>query len=106
MVKLNRTLLAITIVCVSYLLSAYGDEKTSTPQLKAKQTHYDLGIELIRKGNTNEAIAAFKEAIKLDPLYTEAHRKYIDLMERQGKEAEILEEYKGYVIRDRHTRST
>ena len=51
MEKLNRTLLAITIVCVSYLLSAYGDEKTSTPQLKSKKAHYDLGIELIRKGN-------------------------------------------------------
>ena len=69
MVKLNRTLLAITIVCVSYLLSAYGDEKTSTPQLKAKQTHYDLGIELIRKGNTNEAITEVREAIQLNPLH-------------------------------------
>ena len=69
MVKLNRTLLAITIVCVSYLLSAYGDEKTSTPQLKAKQTHYDLGIELIRKGKTNEAITEVREAIQLNPLH-------------------------------------
>jgi len=103
MVKLDRTrhllAIAISISCFSYFLSAYGDEKISTPELTAEQSHqaaevhYNLGIESKQK-DINAAIAKFREAIQLDPFYTEAHREYIDLMEKQGKKAEILEEYK------------
>ena len=60
MVKLNRTLLAITVICIAYILSAYGDEKTSTPQLKAKQRPHLLidftdtqQLKDVDKGNRN-----------------------------------------------------
>ena len=88
MVKLNRTrhFITISIVCIAYLFSACDSKQN------ADEAHYNLGVKLIRKGNTNEAIAEFRKAIQLYSSYTEAHLKYIDLMERQGKKTEILDD--------------
>ena len=97
-----KHLLAIFLIGVSCFLFGYGGKEISLPQEPATQTaetaeaHYNLGLALENK-DKEKAIAEFKKAIQLNPFYTEAHRKYMDLMREQGKKAEILEEYQAKV---------
>lgn len=64
---------------------------------KEEVKHYNQGVALKEQGKPDKAIAQFKETIQLNPLYTEAHKEYMDIMLQQGKKAEILEEYQAKV---------
>jgi cytochrome c-type biogenesis protein CcmH/NrfG len=49
-------------------------------------THVDFGVALAAGGRLDEAIAQFKEAIRLDPAHRKAH-ELIELALRQRREA-------------------
>ncbi|MCH8290433.1 tetratricopeptide repeat protein [Candidatus Poribacteria bacterium] len=61
------------------------------------QTHFEQGQACQKQNKLNEAIAEFKEAIQLNPFYTEAHREYMNLMIAQGKKTKILAEYQATI---------
>ncbi|HXI39578.1 MAG TPA: FG-GAP-like repeat-containing protein, partial [Bryobacteraceae bacterium] len=49
------------------------------------QQRFDSGLALARQGKNPQAIAAFRDAVKLDPDLTEAHFSLGVLLARQGK---------------------
>jgi len=57
--------------------------------------HFQLG-RLIRdsEGNPDDAIAAFRRVLRLDPERTEAHYEIGVTLERSGRKADALEEYR------------
>ena len=52
-----------------------------------------LGILKLNKGETAEAEALFREALRLDPAYGGAHNNLGNLLARQGKGAEAVAHY-------------
>jgi tetratricopeptide (TPR) repeat protein len=61
------------------------------------RSYYDRGRELALRDRPADALLEFKEAIKLEPEFVEAHQEYIDLMLTLGKQAEIQAEYKEFL---------
>jgi len=55
--------------------------------------HYDLGEALRLKGRTEEAVAQYGEALKIDPGFPEAHNNLGTVFLQQGKTAEAIAEY-------------
>jgi Tfp pilus assembly protein PilF len=49
------------------------------------QTHYDLGIVLGRKGQIDEAISQYQEAIRLKPDYSSAHNNLGIALDKKGQ---------------------
>ncbi len=56
--------------------------------------HYLLALALAEKWEVERAIESFRKAIELDPSYEAAHKDYIDLMRKRGRDAEVRSEYK------------
>jgi tetratricopeptide (TPR) repeat protein len=59
------------------------------------RVHYLLALALAEKWETEQAVESFRKAIELDPSYEAAHEGYIELMEDQGRGAEVRAEYEG-----------
>jgi serine/threonine-protein kinase len=53
-------------------------------------SHYNLGTLLNDKGQVDEAIACYRQALALDPEYAEAHCNLGSALARQGRFAESL----------------
>ena len=51
------------------------------------QAHYNLGIALDASGDVREAIAAYREAIRLKPDYAEAHYNLGNALREPGERA-------------------
>ena len=49
------------------------------------ETHYNLGIVLLRQENIGGAIGHFSEALKIKPDYAEAHSDLGIALSRQGR---------------------
>ena len=80
------TMIQILVTCMFLLSCAKEDVK-----------HYNQGLLYHEQGKLDEAIAQFKAAIQLNPLYTEAHNKYMDIMLEKGKNSDIIAEYQAKV---------
>ena len=52
--------------------------------------HYNLGVLLINRGSTAEAIAEFTDALKYNPDQANAHYNLANCLERQGKYAAAM----------------
>ena len=62
------------------------------PRAAAQITHV-LGIALDMQGRHEETIAAFRQAIALDPLHAAAHQELNALLYRLGRDGEFLASY-------------
>jgi tetratricopeptide (TPR) repeat protein len=54
------------------------------------RVYYNLGIYLDKQGNTQEAIAAYREAIRLGPQLRYAYYNLGNILEKQGKLEEAI----------------
>ena len=83
----------------SYFLSK---EKKATfkknwdSRLKAEsaEVHYNLGIAVMNKGNTSEAISHYKKAIELNPDLAQAHNNLGSALIHKGNTSEAIVHYK------------
>jgi tetratricopeptide (TPR) repeat protein len=57
------------------------------------RTHYNLGLALQQKGDHAAAIAAYRQAIALDPGLAEAHDRMGDLLRQRGKNVDAAAAY-------------
>jgi tetratricopeptide (TPR) repeat protein len=73
--------------------SAVGGDGLAAARSQARQ-YVDKGRELYRSDQDSEAVAAFQQAIKLDPDLAEAHFRLALSYEALDKEAEAETEYK------------
>jgi tetratricopeptide (TPR) repeat protein len=67
------------------------DEKTNR-QLAVG--HYNRGLNLVRRGQWDEAIACFKKAVELDPKYASAHDELGYALSQKGQWDEAIACYK------------
>jgi len=56
--------------------------------------HFYLGAALARKGDADGAIAGFREALRLNPSYANAHNSLGVALEYKGDRQGALEEYR------------
>lgn len=57
-------------------------------------THYNLGNIYMKTGRNNEAIAAFRRALKVDPEMPQAHNNLANVLFRAGRLVEAIEHYR------------
>jgi tetratricopeptide (TPR) repeat protein len=80
--------------------SKYGDLETFYSSILAGNpaswlAHDNLGVVLMRRGQVAEAVAHYREAIRLNPDYPEAYNNYGNVLAKTGRWAEAGEEYAG-----------
>lgn len=80
-----------TMIMISTGL-AYG-YKLSTESSQAKRL-YEKGMQLVEEEQFEPAIGLFKQAAGIDPLFMQAHFRYIDVSRSIGRSAEVIEEYR------------
>ncbi len=68
--------------------SRFGSIRESAP------TQYNLGFALSARGRRDEAIAAFEEALRIDPDYAQAHNNLGALLQLVGQQDAALEHYR------------
>ena len=94
-----KYLLAIFLIGVSCFLFGCGGKEISLPQEPATQTaetaeaHYNLGLAYHYQGKLDEAVAAYKAAIRIDPNYALTHYNLGVAYSEQGKLEEAIAEY-------------
>ena len=98
MVRYRRSKLRLflTVISLGVLLNVQIDSiETSSAQKTTDATAYNAsGLELIKGGKAEEAIASFKQAIKLKPDFAEAHKNLGDLYFQLGEYKKAADEYK------------
>ncbi|HDN79272.1 MAG TPA: tetratricopeptide repeat protein [Chloroflexi bacterium] len=67
---------------------------TPTPQAPSAEDHIEKGIEYARQGKLDEAVAEFKEAIRLEPDNAKAHYNLGLVYDKQGQFDQAIAEYK------------
>ncbi len=55
--------------------------------------HTVLGTELLRRGEVDEAVHHYREAVRIDPGYARAHHNLAVALARQGRTEEALEQH-------------
>ena len=63
-------------------------------RIKPAVAYYSLGNALFRTGRASEAIEQYKEALRIDPDYAEAHNNLGSTLFQTGRTSEAIEEYK------------
>lgn len=75
------------------VLDAEGAVRAVTEQPDAADNHYRLGLALKEQGDTQGALAAFKQALALDSAHGESHAMAGLLLQEQKRLAEALVHY-------------
>jgi Flp pilus assembly protein TadD len=57
-----------------------------------KEAHLNLGNTLFRQGRLEEAVAEYREALRIDPDYAGAHYNLGQALSRLGRESEAAAE--------------
>lgn len=73
------------------LETLYGKAKRIDPQNPLVYNHY--GVVMIRQGKFDVAVTALRKAIELRPDYAEPHKWLGEVLERQKRPAEAIEQY-------------
>jgi tetratricopeptide (TPR) repeat protein len=60
-----------------------ADDNTAKPSGESPEEHFNQGVTEARRGNLNKALAHFREAVKKDPNYAEAHNGLGNVLARQ-----------------------
>ncbi len=90
-----KFLSGLLVFCL--LLGLCGCAKKSGKEGPSWQEKYDLGVRYLSKGNYQEAILAFTDAIKIDPKQTKAYQSLADAYEKSGDSKQAAETLqKGY----------
>jgi Flp pilus assembly protein TadD len=88
---------AVSCMQVSNLIhdisSAQGGKPISEWNLTSEEKLYALGLDLYRKGEYNQSIYYFEEAIKLDPNYADAWYKKGNDLSNLGRYYDALQAY-------------
>jgi tetratricopeptide (TPR) repeat protein len=94
-----------SVVCVAVLLvfgvlvwkqsTIYGDAETLYRDIISKNpnawmAHYNLGVLLVNRGRTDEVMAHFSEALRLQPDDADAHYNLGVALEKQGRLQEAM----------------
>jgi tetratricopeptide (TPR) repeat protein len=94
-----------SVVCVAVLLvfgvlvwkqsTIYGDAETLYRDIISKNpnawmAHYNLGVLLVNRGRTDEVMAHFSEALRLQPDDADAHYNLGVALEKQGRLEEAM----------------
>src|SRR5206468_3292486 len=61
---------------------------------QSASTHYNLGYALALQHRRDEAIASFREALRIDPAHAEAHNNLAAMLQLAGRVTEALEHYR------------
>ncbi len=64
------------------------------PMIQDAQAFNDRGVDLYSQGKTREAIAAFQEALRLNPQLAEAHNNLANILQDNGMFAEAILGYR------------
>lgn len=83
-------------------IAARREEKTKADSkmgaiASEARLYYDKAMNYKETGEFGRAADAFKDAIELAPEYLEAHREYLALMRRMGKEKQLAEDYEEFL---------
>jgi len=96
LIYIGGGILLITCIVISRAQVSYWQDsnKLMTHALEVTQNNYvaqtSLGIVLMKKGQTAEAINHFEEAIRINPLYAYAQNNLGLLLSQQGRVEEAL----------------
>ncbi len=95
----SALVLAVLMGCAWRQTSFWYDSETLWPHALACTAsncvaHNDWGNALISRGQVQEAIAHYQEALAVDPAYSEAHNNLANALAKQGRLDEALAHYR------------
>jgi tetratricopeptide (TPR) repeat protein len=76
--------------------SLYLKAKQIDPQNSLIYNHY--GVVMVRQGKYDAAVLALKKAMELRPDYAEPHKWLGEILERQNRPAEAIEQYQRALV--------
>src|SRR5215831_8106421 len=85
---------ALALAGALVVTSAYGSALAQSSHDPNAEKEVKLGIELKSKGDRIGAEGHYREAIRLDPRYAEAHYNYGILLTERGDTNAAISEYK------------
>ena len=91
-------IVAVLMVCASIQTSYWRNSQSLWNHTLACTSqnyiaHYNLGVALAKRGNLDEAIEHFHQAVRIDPEHAKAHINLGIALKMQGKLAEAIEHY-------------
>jgi protein O-mannosyl-transferase len=92
-------ILCVLLVAASYQTSLWRDSETLWTQTLERTrdnyvAHNNLGLTLAEQGRTDEAIAHFREALRIDPGYAKARYNLGMALAEQGHTEEAMTQYR------------
>ncbi|MCJ7663010.1 MAG: tetratricopeptide repeat protein [Desulfobacterales bacterium] len=96
---ISTTLLIVILMILTWSQVGYWQNGITlfTRTLKVTNNnwvaHYNLGVELAQKGNIDEAILHYQEALRINPTYASAHFNLGNALFNQGKVDEAILHY-------------
>jgi tetratricopeptide (TPR) repeat protein len=96
--SLSGVILAALIYCACAQASYWKDSETLWTHTLACTSnnsiaHNNLGDALLRKGNVDEAVVQFQQALQINPAYAEAYNNLGDALLRKGNVNEAITDY-------------
>ena len=82
--------LAVMLLISSGFVNGY---QLSTDNSQAKRL-YEKGLSLVEEENFELALEQFRQAIEVDPMFMQAHFRYIDVSRSLGRSKRVIEEYR------------
>jgi Tfp pilus assembly protein PilF len=101
----STLLLASCVVCTERQLSYWRNSETLFRHALSvtrhnEFAHLNLGVALEKQGRTAEALAEYREGLRLNPEHYQIHFVIGNLLEKTGRPAEALTEYRECIRRD------
>ncbi len=88
------TVLLSTATCTDFGLQGTKTRPGSGQGSAGATKHYAAGIEYANHENWDEAIAEYRQALRLNPRYLDAHRALAHALEQEGNPEAALAEYR------------